>query len=387
MSELGGAGTQASKRPLARAWLTDGPKSVFEQLRSRKRQIARALVLTFLLVGPAVTLEVWARNQVGLVPYLQHDYRHRLDGKKLLFKQIPCPKTVVLGTSMTEVALNASSIAPYQAQTGDHSFEPIFAFAAPGTRPIAMHGVWRWIQDQGCTPKYVFIEATPVILNIARGEDFERAFLDLPMQLDVSEDRFDREPYDYRFRADLATWWRSFAYRNREPIVRFLQKKYGKEKLATLKTIPKDGKLKATSTRELTGKFLRSQHRNNLPKFQKRKFKYEFSPSYSNAILALAKEARNDGAQAIIHTPPVPAMFHEFMDIIGANEPFCELYNKARSIPDVQWYSEYNRTDISGTEFSDWLHVNHVGAERYAKRILSAVASSNLPVDPYCESR
>lgn len=347
--------------------------------------VVRALVLATLLIGPSVALEVWAEHQVGLVPQMMRGYRYRLEAKRVLFRAVGCPTTMVVGTSMTEYALNSASITPYRKQTGDASFEPIFDFAAPGTRPLAMLGVWRWVHDQGCAPKYLFIEATPIILNVSRGENFERAYLDLRMQLEVAEERFEHPDYTLKYRAELATWWRSFVYRNREPIVQYLKGRLGMRKpLPPLKSLPRDGQVKPTNPRKLNAKTMRNERRFRMNNFKKGKFKYKYIKAYSDAILTLAQEAEAAGTKAIIHTPPVPGLFHELMPLIGAAEPFCTFYEEAYKMPGINWYSEYGRDDLPVSEFSDWLHLNRDSAPRYATRILSAVARDEFAHDPRC---
>jgi hypothetical protein len=363
-----------------------GRRGRMRQLRS----VAQLLALAVLLVGPCAMLEYWAERDVRLIPYLQQGYRYRLEAKKLIFQQVDCPTSVVIGTSMTAAALNAKSIRAYREETGDDSFEPIFAFAAPGTRPIGMLGIWRWIRDQGCVPKYVFIESNPLILNVARGEEFERAFMTLRMQLEVSEDRFAHdEIYTLRYRADLATWWRSTTYRNREPIMKYLRARFfsKNKKPIPLRSIPPDGQLKPTMTKQFIGKFRETQYRKTLKNFKKGNYEVKFTIAYADAILALAQEAEAGGTRAIIHTPPVPDMVHEFMDIGGGTKPFCALYNRALSMPDIRWYSEYGDIDLPHIEFADWLHVNQHGASLYATRILSAIAKDEFPVDEYCRKR
>jgi hypothetical protein len=339
------------------------------------RRIVRGLVLAALLLAPSIALERWARGETDLIAYFQDGYRYQLDAKQLMFQHVDCPAAVTMGTSMTEGSLNAGSIEPYSRT--DRSFSPIFAFAAPGTRPLAMLGLWRWIADSGCVPRTLFVEVTPVILNIARGEDFERPFMDWRMQLDIPEERFARDPYTIRYRFELATWWRSFVYRNREPILKYLSARLGKGKrLPPVDPIPSDGKLYETSTAQLAGPALEAHYRETRRTFEKGEFKYVFSPSYTEAIRLLVEEAAAAGTRVVLHTPPM--LFHETMEMIGATKPFCDFYDEMTARGGVTWYSEYRR-EVPSTDFFNWLHVNRGGAERYAARLLAAVATNNVP--------
>jgi hypothetical protein len=343
--------------------------------RGLARQIVRGLLLAALLLAPSIALETWARGETDLIPYFQDGYRYQLDAKQLMFEHVACPATVTMGTSMTEGSLNAASIEPYSRT--DRSFSPIFAFAAPGTRPLAMLGLWRWIAGTGCVPRTLLIEVTPVILNIARGEDFERPFMDWRMQLDIPEERFARDPYTIRYRVELATWWRSFAYRNREPILKHLSAKLGKAKrLPPVAPIPSDGKLYETSTDQLSGPALAAHYQQTRQTFVKGEFKYIFSPSYTRAIRLLVEEAEAAGTRVVLHTPPM--LFHEMMEMIGATKPFCDFYDEMTARSDTRWYSEYRR-ELPSTDFFNWLHVNRGGAERYASRLLTAVATNTFP--------
>jgi hypothetical protein len=351
------------------------------------RRLARGALLLALLLAPAAALEVWARGEAGLIPYFEDGYRYQLESKKLMFERVGCPASVAMGTSITEVSLNATTIAPYAAQAGDRRFAPVFTFAAPGTRPLAMLGLWRWLEDQGCTPQHLFVEATPIILNLERGEDFERAFMDWRMQRDIPAERFAAAPYTWRLRVDLATWWRWFAYRNREPIVQYLEALAGRRKpLPPVERIPPDGLLHVTSTRKLEGAALTSHYQEIKGQFDRGEFRYGTSPAYHQALLLLVEEARAAGTRVVLHTPPVPGMLHEFMDRVDATGPFCDFYRRALANPGVRWYSEYGR-EVPLTEFSDWLHLNRQGAAAYAPRLLAAVAADAFPVDDYCGGR
>ncbi len=347
------------------------------------KRIARGLVLAVLLLAPSIALEFWLRHETGLLPYLEDGYRYQLESKLIMFDHVDCPSSIAMGTSMTEVSLNAATFDPYAKATGDKQFDPIFTFAAPGTRPIAMLAIWRRIRDTGCTPKFLFVEVSPVILNAERGEEFERMYMSFDIQKDVLPERFDRSPYTFRYRVDLATWWRSFTYRNREPILKYLSALFGFSKpLPPIDPIPPDGKVHVTATRGLEGSALNGVYQSTKKIFDKKEFKYSFTPSYPHALLLLAEEAKAAGTTIVFHTAPVPAMFHEFMDSIGATKPFCDFYDDVHA-RGIRWYSEH-RAVRPASEFSDWLHVNVRGAIGYTGRMLAAVASGQLPHDQRC---
>ncbi len=339
------------------------------------------------MFAPSIALEVWARNEIELVPYFQDGYRYRLEAKKLMFDRIDCPNAIAMGTSMTEVAINDGTVAPYERATGDRSYSPMFAFASPGTRPLAMLGIWRWLDARGCHPKTLFIEVTPVIMNIDRGEDFERSFMDWRMQLDIPEERFELADYDLRFRFDLATWWRSYAYRNREPIVHYLGAELGIAKPKPPIAMPMDGNLHVTTDKGLSGSALAAHYRTTRNTFLKREFKYRYTPSYATAILLIVEEAQAAGTKVVLHTPPVPEMFHEFMMMIDATRPYCDFYDAATARPDVHWYTEHRRQGVPTTQFSDWLHLNREGAIQYAARLFAASTANTFPRDPGCRGR
>jgi hypothetical protein len=66
------------------------------------------------------------------------------------------------------------------------------------------------------------------------------------------------------------------------------------------------------------------------------------------------------------------------MEMIGATKPFCDFYDEVTARSDAHWYSEYRR-ELPSTDFFNWLHLNRSGAERYAARLLTAVATNRFP--------
>ena len=359
---------------------------------SRGRRALRSLVLLLLLFGPLTAAELWARGQLDLLyPYIV-DRAYWSETKVLLLERAGCPQVLGLGSSVTNRTF-AKMLAEGEQLVfadGPGPVEAMFAFGLVGGRMSQLYGAWRHIAARGCVPDYLFLEVTPVLIRKKRANAAAyKPYLDA-MTLWHLPDGFVAEVGLDRDRAfELVTWDRSLLSRLRVEFLRAFRESLGLQPFTgSREPLALDGAvMQPLGYTLLEGRF-EKERRKRSKGAKSGRYDVTLSEVHAASLPALVAEASAAGATVVLHTPPVTSIYRNIGAKAGGNDALCDLYRDVTRGGSVLWHFAYDSNGYGAAHFTDWVHLNRDGAQRYIGQLFAAVRSGKYrrPVR-VCRSR
>ncbi len=357
-----------------------------ENNRPPARIWARRLGYAALLLLPLIAVEaaVW-RSVPALLPTMRK-YDAASDTKKMLIKHPPgCPDLIAMGTSLTDRTIVGRYMNNKRLEKV-YRVTYAFDFAMGAVRADTMLAQWRWLQNQGCTPRYVVVELTPLIINSGGdSEVHDESLLDLETYLGMPDGLTKIRKYDLATLAELFTYDRLLIKRRRKELMKRASQWIGLEKKPAERPHPVDGQLRGIPNHRLKGKRLKRETRRRERMTRSGVFDPTLGPLQMAAYETLLDEVQASGARLLLHSPPVTPLYRRLFEKAGDKTQWCEVVAKYRSRPKTEWFNQLTSDDYALDQFNDWVHLNQRGARRYARNFRKAVFSGTFPHDTYCD--
>lgn len=351
--------------------------------RDRSRRILRALLLAALLLGPLIGAELFARSSIELMVEDFRRYHSAADARKLLFgeRDGSCPEYLVLGTSVSDRTLIEQFM-----EVEHHS---TFSFAAGGMRPNNLLLIWRWVVDQGCVPDRLLLELSPLMLNVREGgKVHDVGFLSARAWWRLPDGFTKLRRYTAHDLADSFTYDRLLLLRRRREIGHAIDRHTGlgkllrgpgpeqdrrrKRGLKPLPSLPLHGQLRAVKGGGMTSKEHKIERKRRRRSVKQGKWKHLWSDVQLDGYRTLVAEARSDGAQIVLHTPPMSTIYLEVLDDLEAKQPWCEFATEFEGQQN-RWHRALADPDYDDGDFFDWYHLDRKNSARYARDLMAAV--------------
>lgn len=360
----------------------------------------RVLLTAFLLLGPLVAAETFLRGQIRWLRPEFRAYPVAMDAKiGFIGKREHCPDAVILGTSLLDRGLPPAVL--QGRDVGGHVIESAFDFANADARATNMLAAYLWLEDFGCEPAIVFIEASPIALTSIRGgKTHDSAFMGLRTQFAMPDGFAEARGYDTARLAELATTDRLLLHRRRREIVDRIRNHFeidawflSRDEAARTPFVPSatgagrdakslqlDGKL-TRYARSLAGAHLEREQRKRRGQLARGELPYELGAVEAAALLDLIDRAAASGARVIVTTPPATALYwEEIAPQTNAMAPWeafsAQLSAHIEQLDRATWIDWLRSPEFENEEFSDWLHLTESGAQHYTKSLTEAARAN-----------
>jgi len=315
-----------------------------------------------------------------------HTYESAADMKRMLMvERGGCPELLALGTSLSDRTITGRHMDGKRMER-DFRVQYSFDFAVGHMRPEGMLAQWRWLQERGCTPRYVVVELSPVVLNENGAlKAHDPPLMDLLTFAAMPDGFAQSRGYDYAAVAQLLTYDRLLSFRRRKELVRWAGQRLGMLEEVQRIAYPSDGQLRRVPTRRMGSVSLAKEGRKQRRRARRGKFKHGTGRVQLAAMDMLTDAINATDARLIFHTPPVLPLYRDEIERQGGMAGWCAVVRTYRERPGIEWFNQYGATDYSNRLFSDWVHLNRRGARLYARNFRLAVFHRRYPHDGYCD--
>lgn len=356
----------------------------------------RALLTALLLLGPLVATEMFVRGQIRWLRPEFRAYPVAMDAKiGFIGEREHCPDAVIFGTSLLDRGLPPAVL--QGRDVGGHIIESAFDFANADVRATNMLAAYLWLDDFGCEPPLVFIEASPIALTSVRGgKTHDSAFMGLRTQFAMPDGFAGARDYDTAHLASLATTDRLLLHRRRQEIVDRFRNHFeidswflSRDEAARTPFVPSatgagrdaeplqlDGKLTRYAP-SLAGARLEREQRKRRGQLARGELPYKLGAVEAAALLDLIDRAAARGARVIVTTPPATTLYWEEIapqtDAMAPWDAFSsQLSAHIATIDGATWIDWLRSREFENEEFSDWLHLTESGAQHYTRALTEA---------------
>ena len=364
--------------------------------RDRTRRTIRALLLALLLFGPLIGAELVARSSIGWMVEDFRRYHSATDARKLLFaaRDDDCPEMLILGTSVSDRTLIEGFL--------DVEHHSTFSFSAGGMRPNNLLMTWRWVVDQGCVPERLLLELSPLLFNVREGgRVHDSPFLTAAAWARMPDGFTKLRRYRFHELTEAFTCERLLLLRRRREIGHAIDRhtRLGAllrgpgpkrdtkrpKKLKPLPSLPLHGQLRSVKGRGMSTAEAKIERKRRRRSAKNGGFQHVWSEVQLDAYRILVAEAQADGAEVILHSPPMSTIYLDVLDELGAREPWCAI---AAEFEDsgLPWHRALADPAYALSDFFDWYHLDRKNSDRYADGFLEAVRTDAGWADaPWCD--
>ena len=342
------------------------------------------VIAGLLLILPLLLAEAYARRSPQLLDRLL-DLPLWAESKPLAFARGQCPDAVSLGSSLTYRGLLHRFVSRAKVSP---PIRTSFNFGVAQARAPTLLGMWRAVRDHHCTPRYLFLEVSPIVVNRRMGSN-ER---DLPSVLDTRG--WLSMPYsvfsdiELHRLAELTSWDRLLLSRRRQQARELVadwiagRAAGARAHSATFRV----GEFDSPRTVRLTGKRLRDARRRRTQMLRRGEIQWDFDLGYARLLRTIHREATEAGSRVILHTPPASSVFRDLLAATPeARAAWCSLYRGWSRQEGVEWFNQLDsREPLKDSFFYDWVHPNLAGAREYGRRLREAMQEGRVAAPVPC---
>jgi hypothetical protein len=362
--------------------------------KARAKRWAMSLLLASLLLGPTIATEWWAHGSVNtLYAYLEAGSTHP-DAKMLLFESVlrseGCPSLVALGTSKTGRIIGRPHIGGQAVETGGGRIPSIFNYSLKSTRGTEMLAIWHFMQARGCTPKHLLVEAWPIVVNVDdKWRDNLLPYLDLATLGALPDGTVEAKGWSAEKVTEALTYGRLLLHRRRGELQTALLDRLPKwMRGARAVTKPKqpnrDGQLWRGTSYAMTDKNKASVEEKMRAKAARDELVFAFNPIEAEALIALRDAVVASDTKLVLHAPPISEMYREVFSHPDIKDPWCTLRRRLEAST-VIFHDDFDADNFEMKDFSDWAHMNKLGAKRYVTGLLASIRDGQGRVGTWCE--
>jgi len=286
---------------------------------------------------------------------------------------------VALGTSLTATFFgdkHVDDLGP------DGRPRRLFNLALPASRAVDAFGVWRNLLGASCTPRRVYLEVSPSLVNLG-GPRHGGATISLASLFALPRSTWlplARE-LSWGELAEITTWEQLLVVRRRVDIRNALAGLWSGRRRGGPRPYPRDGRILGP----LADHFDREdaaagEWRERAA--EERIGRHRVDAMEATALRALIAAIRARGVDLVLFTPPMSPTFYAGFERNGGKASWCPFVASLAELG-LPWL-DATASGYAAEEFVDQVHLNAKGASRFGRELSQAVSTHTFPAPRYC---